>query len=150
MEILSDPALEMALQWLADFLKFELRLPDWEAHVESLQEGGATLYLFPSSWRLSGIDDYVAFSFYWSNESDGDDPCVQLYLPAKEHFPQRNQLLNRFGHNSNGPGLPTITRANAILIHPALYGDIFDLSSTEKLALICPQSFRRSSKVFRN
>ncbi len=95
MKILSDPALEMALRWLADFLRFELQHPDWEAHVESLPEEGATLYLFPPSWRLSGIDDYVAFSFYWPNESDGDDPCVQLYVPAKEHFPQRNQLLNR-------------------------------------------------------
>jgi hypothetical protein len=95
MKILSDPSLELALQWLGDFLKFELQHPDWEAPVESFSEGGAALYLFPPAWRLSGIDDYVAFSFYWSNDSDGDDPCVQLYLPARKQFPQRNQLLDR-------------------------------------------------------
>jgi hypothetical protein len=95
MNILMESSLELALRWLADFLRSELQRTDWEAPVESLSDGGAVLYLFPPTWRLSGIDDYVAFSFYWSNDSDGDDPCVQLYLPASEKFPRRNQLLNQ-------------------------------------------------------
>lgn len=37
----------------------------------------------------------MAFSFGWSNESVGDPPYVQLYLPLEERFPHRNQLLNR-------------------------------------------------------
>lgn len=90
MNILSDPALEFALRWLGDFLRFELQHPEWEAPIVE-----STLYLFPPSWRVKGIDEYVAFSFYWSNESTGEAPCVMLYLPAEEHFPQRNQLLNK-------------------------------------------------------
>lgn len=94
MKILSEPALEAALRWLGDYLKFELQRQAWETDVESFPDEGATLYLFPPSWRLPGIDEYLAFSFYWSNESHGERPCVQLYLPADERFPNRNQLLS--------------------------------------------------------
>ena len=91
MKILSDPALELALRRLGDFLRLELQRPEWEAPVVE-----STLYLFPRSWRVKEIaDEYVALSFYWSNESNGESPCVQLYLPSEEHFPQRNQLLNK-------------------------------------------------------
>jgi hypothetical protein len=95
MKILNEPALEVVLRWLGDYLKFELQRQGWEAYIESFPDEGATLWLFPPSWRLPGVDDYVAFSFNWSNKSDGDPPCVQLYLPAEERFPQRNQLLDR-------------------------------------------------------
>jgi len=44
---------------------------------------------------LPGIDDYVAFSFGWPNDSQDDPPCVQLYLPVEDRFPDRNQLLAR-------------------------------------------------------
>ena len=94
MKILSDSALDLALRWLGDYLRFELKRQAWEAQVEVYEEGG-TLYLFPQSWRLLGIDDYVAFSFYCSNDSNGDAPCVQLYFPAEQQFPERNQLLER-------------------------------------------------------
>jgi hypothetical protein len=94
MEILSEPVLVFAFRWLGDFFKFEWQHLDWESHG-SFPEEGAFLYLFPPSWRLLGIDGHLAFSFPWSNESNGDAPEVQLYLPAKEQFPQRNQLLNQ-------------------------------------------------------
>jgi hypothetical protein len=98
MQILTEPALAAALAWLGDRLKFELKRQEWESYVQSFPDDeacGGTLYLFPSSWRMPATDDYVAFSFYWSNDSAGDPPCVQLYLPAEETFPQRNDLLDR-------------------------------------------------------
>jgi hypothetical protein len=95
MKILSEDALEVALRWLGDYVKFELQRQTWETYVESFPDEGATLFIFPPTWRLPGIDDYVAFSFYWPNDSLGEAPCVQLYLPAEERFPNRNQLLSR-------------------------------------------------------
>ena len=95
MKILSEPALEVALRWLGDYVKFELQRQPWETYVESFPDDGGTLYLFPSAWRLPGFDDYVAFSFYWPNDSQGEAPCVQLYLPAEERFANRNQLLSQ-------------------------------------------------------
>ena len=94
MNILSESALEFAMRWLGEFLKFELQHPDWEVEFDTAEEG-ASICLFPPAWRVKGINDYVAFSFYWSNESNGDAPCVQLCLPPKKKFPQRDQLLNR-------------------------------------------------------
>jgi hypothetical protein len=94
MNILSKPALEFALRRLGDFLKFELQHPDWEVEFDTLEEG-ASICLFPPTWRLKKTDEYVAFSFYWSNESTGDAPSVQFCLPPKKQFPQRNQLLDR-------------------------------------------------------
>jgi hypothetical protein len=104
MKILSDEALVVAFRWLGDHLKCELQLPAWETYLESFPDEGATLYLFPSAWRLPGIDDYVAFSVWWSNDSQGEAPCIQLYLPAEERFPNRNQLLSQIRQPLNGAG----------------------------------------------
>jgi hypothetical protein len=95
MTILTEPGLDLALKWLGEYLKSELKRPGWETCVESFAETGegAALYLFPTSWRMREINDYVAFSFYWSNDTVGDPPCVQLYVPALEVFSQRDQLL---------------------------------------------------------
>jgi DNA polymerase-3 subunit epsilon len=96
MNILSEPALKRTLVWLGNHLKFELQRQDWKIDVESFADAGGTLYLFPSSWRLPGItNEYVAFSLYWSNDSAGEAPCVQLYLPTEDVFQPRNELLNQ-------------------------------------------------------
>jgi DNA polymerase-3 subunit epsilon len=95
MTILSEDALEAAMRWLADHLKFELNRQAWETYVEAFPEEGASLFLFPSAWRVPGVDDYVGFSFYWPNDTQGEAPCVQLYLPPEERFPNRNQLLSQ-------------------------------------------------------
>jgi hypothetical protein len=95
MMILSEDALRAALRWLADHLKFELKRQAWETSIESFLEEGALLFLFPSAWRVPGVDDYVAFSFCWSNDTQGESPCVELYLPPEERFPNRNQLLSQ-------------------------------------------------------
>jgi DNA polymerase-3 subunit epsilon len=97
MKILSEPeALERTLKWLGNYLRRELQIHNWKVDVELFEDEGGTLYLVPLSWRLPGTtNEYVAFSFYWSNDSTGEDPCVQLYLPTEDLFQPRNELLNQ-------------------------------------------------------
>jgi hypothetical protein len=96
MNILSEPALKRTLVWLGNYLKFELQRADWKVDVQSSEDEGGTVYIFPSSWRLPRVtNDYVAFSFFWSNDSTGEAPCVQLYLPTEDRFQPRNELLNQ-------------------------------------------------------
>ncbi len=96
MNILSEPALRRTLEWLGNYLKSELQRQDWKIDVEQFEGEGGTLYLFPLLWRLPDIiNEYVAFSFFWSNDSTAEAPCVQLYLPLENVFQPRNQLLSR-------------------------------------------------------
>jgi hypothetical protein len=41
MMILTEPALETALKWVGDYLKFELQRQDWETYVESSPDEGS-------------------------------------------------------------------------------------------------------------
>ena len=81
--------------WLGDYLRSELQREAWEdPYVQDL-EGSVVLYLKSSTWRRGlPTDEYVALGFWWPNLFE-ESPCVQLYLPAEEVFPQRNELLNR-------------------------------------------------------
>jgi hypothetical protein len=84
------------MEWLGDYLRSELQRETWEEpYVETL-DGGVTLYLNSPTWRRGlPTDEYVAFSFWWPNPLDDDSPCVQLYSPAEDVFPPRNELLKR-------------------------------------------------------
>jgi hypothetical protein len=59
MNILTEDALKDLFIWLGEQLKSALGRQSWETFVQSFpyDEGGATLYLFPTSWRIPGVDD---------------------------------------------------------------------------------------------
>ncbi|MGA8030561.1 MAG: hypothetical protein WB992_25740 [Bryobacteraceae bacterium] len=79
--------------WLGDHLRSELHRDDWEEPYVTNAEDGVILYLYSPTWQLRA-DQFVAFSFWWPNLFK-DPPCVQLYIPAEDLFPPRNELLNR-------------------------------------------------------
>lgn len=100
--ILTDEAQTYALNQLGQWLKKELNRPDWEIAVDLPKGDGGTdvdgyLYLYPTSWRIPGTEEYVALSFYWPNIAGPKDglPAVQLYVPYKKDFPQRDLLLGQ-------------------------------------------------------
>ena len=82
--------------WLGDHLRSELQREGWEQPDVMMSEDGVTLYLYSQTWQLPG-DDYVAFSFWWPNLFE-ESPCVQLYVPAEDLFPPRNELMSRLRH----------------------------------------------------
>ena len=88
--------------WLGDYLRSELQREDWEEPDVDADSEGVSLSLYSHKWRLPAADDYLAFSFWWPHLF-GEPPCVQLYIPAEESFPPRNDLLNRLR--------PTLKRA---------------------------------------
>lgn len=84
------------MEWLGDYLRAELRRGEWADPEVVPLEGGVALYLYSPTWRRPA-DDYVAFSFWWPNpfKELPEPPCVQLYLPAEDVFPTRNELLSQ-------------------------------------------------------
>jgi hypothetical protein len=91
MNILTEDALIDIFKWFGGKLKAKLKRPDLEFRVESFPnyDGGATLYLFPPSWRLPGLpEEFVAYSLEWEN-------CYQtpfhyeVYLPPAGRFPEK-------------------------------------------------------------
>jgi hypothetical protein len=81
--------------WLGEHLRSELSREAWEEpELELADSDGVVLYLFPATWRLPG-DDYVAFALWWPSRFWEEAPCIEIYLPAEETFPARNELLNQ-------------------------------------------------------
>lgn len=99
MKILTDEGMRGALTQLGNHLKSRLGWNDgWEIDycADAENDGiGGILYLFRSSWRIPGTDEYVAFALWWPNDSDGEQPCVQFYLPLEDQLPEPYRPLRR-------------------------------------------------------
>jgi hypothetical protein len=107
--VLSEDEFRKHMKDLAEYLRVQLGT-DWEGHAHfwDYPDSGATIYVRKPKWHLRNHrgyevpDEYVAFSFYWSNDiedndPDGDDPYVALYVPVSREFPkqeQRDELIS--------------------------------------------------------